>query len=66
MLSNILLIAGLVLLAVKLGVTRMPFARSIGARLRELAKAIDGLVNVLLALIIGAYVIQLAILLLNR
>jgi hypothetical protein len=48
--SKILLLAALVLLGLKFGLRQ---------RLREIARAIDGIVNVLLALIIFGYVAQL-------
>jgi hypothetical protein len=57
MLSKILVLATLVLLALKYGLR---------ARLRELWQAIDGIINVLLALIIVGYVVQVAIILLRR
>jgi hypothetical protein len=57
MLSKILVFAALVLLALKYGLR---------ARLRELWQAIDGIINVLLALIIVGYVVQVAIILLRR
>ncbi len=51
MLSDALLFIGLILLALKYGLR---------TRLRELGRVVDGLVNVLLALIVGAYALQLA------
>jgi hypothetical protein len=57
MLSKILVLATLVLLALKYGLR---------ARLRELWQAIDGIINVLLALIIVGYVVQVVILLLRK
>jgi hypothetical protein len=57
MLSKILVLAALVLLALKYGLR---------GRLRELWKAIDGIINVLLALIIVGYVVQVIIILLRR
>jgi hypothetical protein len=57
MLSKILVVVALVLLALKYGLR---------ARLRELWQAIDGIINVLLALIIVGYAVQVVILLLTR
>jgi hypothetical protein len=57
MLSKILILATLVLLALKYGLR---------ARLRELWQAIDGIINVLLALIIVGYVVQVVIIQLRR
>jgi hypothetical protein len=57
MLSKILILATLVLLALKYGLR---------ARLRELWRAIDGIINVLLALIIVGYVVQVVIILLRK
>jgi hypothetical protein len=57
MLSKILIAVALVLLALKYGLR---------ARLRELWQAVDGIINVLLALIIVGYAVQLAIILLTR
>jgi hypothetical protein len=48
--SKILLVAALVLLGLKFGLRQ---------RLREIARAIDGIVNVLLVLIVVSYLIQL-------
>jgi hypothetical protein len=56
MLSKILVFAALVLLALKYGLR---------ARLRELWQALDGIINVLLALIIVGYVVQVVIILLR-
>lgn len=56
MLSKILVLVALVLLALKYGLR---------ARLRELWQKIDGIINVLLAVIIAGYVIQIAIRLLS-
>jgi hypothetical protein len=53
-LSDILLIGGLVLFALKFGL-----ARGFFARLKELARVVDGLVNVLLVVIVLAYGTQL-------
>jgi len=52
MLSKILVLVSLVLLALKYGLR---------AKLRELWRSIDGIINVLLALIIVGYVVQVAI-----
>lgn len=57
MLSKILVALALVLLALKYGLR---------ARFRELWRAIDGIINVLLALIIVGYAVQLVIILLTR
>jgi hypothetical protein len=57
MLSKILVVSALVLLALKYGLR---------ARLRELWQAFDGIINVLLALIIAGYVVQVVIILLRR
>jgi hypothetical protein len=57
MLSKILVLVALVLLGMKYGLR---------ARLRELWQAIDGIINVLLALIIVGYAVQLVIILLTR
>jgi hypothetical protein len=51
-LSDALLFGALILFALKFGLR---------ARLRELGRFADGLVNVLLVLILGAYVIQLVV-----
>lgn len=55
LLSDILLIAGLVLVVLKFGLSR-----DVLQRLRELGRVIDGLVNVLLVVIVVAYGLQLA------
>jgi hypothetical protein len=57
MLSKILVLVALVLLALKYGLR---------ARLRELWLKLDGIINVLLALIIVGYAVQLVIILLTR
>ncbi len=56
MLNNILLVSALVLLFIKLG---------FGARLREIGRVLDRLVNILLVLMIAGYVVQLVYLLFN-
>jgi hypothetical protein len=55
LLSDLLLIAGLVLVVLKFGLSR-----DVLKRLRELGRVIDGLVNVLLVVIVIAYGLQLA------
>ena len=57
MLSDALLFGALLLIAIKFG---------LGARLRELGRVLDRLVNVLLVLIVGAYALQLAYVFLVR
>jgi hypothetical protein len=57
MLSKILVLVALVLLALKYGLR---------ARLRELWLKLDAIINVLLALIIVGYAVQLVIVLLTR
>lgn len=57
MLSKLLVVVALVLLALKYGLR---------ARLRELWLKLDGIINVLLALIIVGYAVQLVIILLTR
>jgi len=56
-LSDALLFGALLLIAIKFG---------LGARLRELGRVLDRLVNVLLVLIVGAYALQLAYVFLVR
>jgi hypothetical protein len=55
-LNNILLVSALVLLLIKLG---------FGARLREIGRILDRLVNILLFLMIAGYVVQLVYLFFN-
>ena len=55
LLSDLLLIAGLVLIVLKFGLSR-----DVLKRLREVGRVIDGLVNVLLVVIVIAYGLQLA------
>jgi hypothetical protein len=50
-LSDLLLLAGIILIAIKFG---------LGARLREIARVLDRLVNVFLVLIVVAYALQVA------
>lgn len=50
MLNDALLFAGLILIGLKFG---------LGARLRELGRMLDGLVNILLVLIVTIYTLQL-------
>lgn len=50
MLSDILLFTALILIGLKFGLR---------ARLREIGRVLDRLVNLLLALILGAYAVQL-------
>ena len=50
MLADILLVTALILIGFKFGLR---------ARLREIGRVLDRLVNVLLALILGAYALQL-------
>jgi hypothetical protein len=57
MLSKLLVLVALVLLALKYGLR---------AKLRELWRAIDGIINVLLVVIIVGYVVQIAIRLWTR
>jgi hypothetical protein len=55
-LNNILLVSALILLLIKLG---------FGARLREIGRILDRLVNILLFLMIAGYVVQLVYLFFN-
>ena len=54
-LSDILLIGAVLLFVLKFGL-----ARGLSARLKEIGRVIDGLVNVLLVVIVVAYGTQLA------
>jgi hypothetical protein len=55
MISDILLVLGLLLFVVKFGL-----ARGVLGRLKEIGRVVDGLVNVLLVVIVVAYGVQLA------
>jgi len=55
LISDLLLVAALVLFVVKFGL-----ARGVLGRLKQIGKVVDGLVNLLLVVIVVAYGIQLA------
>ena len=66
MLSKILLGIGIVLLLVKFGLRArlLEFARL--ARIREIGRAIDRFVNVVLVIIVVTYVVQIAIMVFSK
>lgn len=57
MLTDILLFSGLLLIGLKFG---------LGARLREIGRVFDRLINILLGLIIGGYALQVIYLFLKK
>jgi hypothetical protein len=55
MISDVLLVAALVLFVLKFGL-----AKGVLGRLKEIGRIVDGLVNVLLVVLLVAYGVQLA------
>ena len=66
MLSKILLGIGLVLLALKFGLRARLSEWGRLARLRELGRAIDRFVNVVLVIIVVAYLVQIVLMVFSK